>query len=58
MVKTPSTMWEMWVYPWVRKIPWRKKWQPTQVFLPVESCGQRNLVGHGDHKESNMTEAT
>ena len=24
---------------------WRRKWQPTPVFLPGESCGQRNLVG-------------
>ena len=30
--------------PWVRKIPWRKKWLPAPVFLPVESHGQRNLV--------------
>ena len=25
------------VFPWVGKIPWRKKWQPTPVFLPGES---------------------
>ena len=31
--------------PWVGKIPWRRKWQPTPVFLPGESHGQRNLVG-------------
>ena len=30
----------------VRKIPWRRKWQPTQVFLPGESHGQRRLVGY------------
>ena len=30
--------------PWVGKIPWRKKWQPTPVFLPGESHGQRSLV--------------
>ena len=28
---------------WVRKIPWRKAWQPTPVFLPGESHGQRSL---------------
>ena len=28
--------------PWVRKIPWRRAWEPTQVFLPRESHGQRN----------------
>ena len=31
--------------PWVRKIPWRRKWQPTPVFLPEEFHGQRSLVG-------------
>ena len=32
--------------PWVGKIPWRKKWQPSPVFLPGESHGQRNLAGY------------
>ena len=32
--------------PWVRKIPWRRKWQPTPVFLPGESHGQRSLAGY------------
>ena len=32
--------------PWVRKIPCRRKWQPTLVFLLGESCGQRSLVGY------------
>ena len=32
--------------PWSRKIPWRRKWQPTPVFLPGESHGQRNLVNY------------
>ena len=31
---------------WVGKIPWRRGWQPTLVFLPEESNGQRSLVGH------------
>ena len=30
-------------HPWVRKIPWRRKWQPTPVFSPGESHGQSNL---------------
>ena len=30
-------------HPWVRKIPWRRKWQSTPVFLPGKSHGQRNL---------------
>ena len=40
-------------YPWVRKVPWRKKWQPTLVFLPGESHGQRSLAGYspGGHKK-------
>ena len=32
--------------PWVRKIPWRGKWQSTPVFLPGKSHGQRSLVGY------------
>ena len=32
--------------PWVRKISWRKAWQPTPVFLLEESHGQRSLVGY------------
>ena len=31
-------------YPWVRKIPWRRKWKPTLVFLPGKSQGQRSLA--------------
>ena len=31
--------------PWVGQIPWRRNWQPTPVFLPGESHGQRSLVG-------------
>ena len=32
--------------PWVRKIPWRRKWQPTPVFMPGKSHGPRILVGY------------
>ena len=32
--------------PWVGKIPWRRKWQPTPVLLPGESHGRRNLMGY------------
>ena len=44
--------------PWVGEIPWRKKWQPTPVFLPGEFHGERILEGYNpwDHKESDMTE--
>ena len=31
---------------WLRKIPWRRKWQPTPVFLPRKSHGQRSLAGY------------
>ena len=43
--------------PWVRKI-WRRKWQPTPVFLPAKSHGQRSLVGYGPRgpKEWDTTE--
>ena len=34
-------------YPWVKKIPWRRERQPTPVFLPGQSHGQRNLAGYG-----------
>ena len=42
--------------PWVRKIPWRRKWQPTPVFLPGEFHGQRSLSGYSsrDCKELDM----
>ena len=44
-------------HPWVRKIPWRKKWLLTPVFLPEEFHGQRILVGYSPWgcKESDMT---
>ena len=32
--------------PWVRNIPWRRKWQPTPEFLPGKSQGQRRLAGY------------
>ena len=46
--------------PWVGKIPWKRAWQPTLVFLPGESHGQRSLVGYHSWslKESDMTEVT
>ena len=47
--------------PWVGKIPSRRAWQPTQVFLPGEAYGQRSLVGYnlwGCKEELDTTEAT
>ena len=47
-------------YPLVRKIPWRRAWQPTPVFLPGESHRQRSLAGYSPwgHKEYDKTEVT
>ena len=44
--------------PWVEKILWRREWQSTPVFLPIESHGRGSLVGYspGNHKESDTTE--
>ena len=44
--------------PWVGKVPWRRKWQPTPVLVPGQSHGQRSLVGYSPwgHKVSDMTE--
>ena len=44
--------------PWVGKIPWRRAWQPTPVFLSGKSHGQRSLAGYNPwgHKESDITE--
>ena len=46
--------------PWVGKISWRRAWQPTPVFLPGKSHGQKNLAGchPWGHKESDTTEVT
>ena len=45
---------------WVGKIPERRAWLPTLVFLPGESHGQKNLLGYSpkDCKESDTTEVT
>ena len=32
--------------PWVGKLPWRRAWKPTPVFLPGESHGQRSLADY------------
>ena len=44
--------------PWVGKILWRRKWQPTPVLLPGKSHGQRSMVGYSPQgrKESDTTE--
>ena len=46
--------------PWVGKIPWRRAWQPSPVFLPGESHGQGSLAGCSPrgHQASDATEVT
>ena len=45
MIKNPLAKGRIEFNPWVRKIPWRKEWLPTPVFLPGESQGLGSLVG-------------
>ena len=51
---------EMWVQSLGWEDPLRRAWQPTSVFLPGKSYGQRSLAGNSpeDHKKLEMTEAT
>ena len=48
---------EMTVWSWVRKIPWRRAWQPTPLFLPGEFHGQRSLASYSSWgwKQLDMT---
>ena len=57
-VKILPTMQETQVQPLSRRDPLEKEWQPTPVFLPRESHGQRSLAGYSSwgHKESDMIE--
>ena len=44
---------------WVGKVPWRKKWQPTPVFLPGKFHGHRSLTGYSPRvAESDMMKHT
>ena len=57
---SPSSV-KLWVFNAhfiIRKIPWRRQWQPSPVFLPGKSHGQRSLVGCSSwaHKELDTTE--
>ena len=51
---------EIWVHSWIRKIPWKRAWQPISVFLLGESHGLRSLVGYSplSREESDTTEVT
>ena len=46
--------------PWVRKLTWRRKWQPNPVFLPGKPHGQRGPVGYSPrgHKRGGHDLAT
>ena len=57
MVKNLPVMQETQFQSLVRKIPWGRKWQPTPVFLPGESPGQRSLASYSPwgHKEWDTT---
>ena len=59
--KESACQWGRWGFsPWIGKIPWRGKWQPTPLFLPGKSHGQRSLAGYSPWggKELDTTEAT
>ena len=47
-------------FPWVGKVPWRRKWPPAPVFLPGKSHGQRSLAGYypQDHRRVQHNLAT
>ena len=45
MVKNPPVRQEIQIHFWVRNIPWKRKWQPTTIFLPGKFHGQRSLAG-------------
>ena len=54
-VKNPPAKQETRVWSWVRKIPWRRKWQPTPVFLPGKFHGQR-LTGYSPWGHKSQTQ--
>ena len=58
MVKNLPVKQETWFNPWVGKIPWKRKWQPTPVLLPGKFHGWRSLVGYSPWgcKELDTTE--
>ena len=55
MVENQPEVQETRVQSWIRKIPWRREWQPTPVFLPGEFHGQRSLADYVGHKESDSS---
>ena len=57
VVKNPPAIRRRRFNPWVGKIPWRRRWQSTPVFLPGKSHGQRSLAGYSPwgRKESDTS---
>ena len=57
-VKNTPVMQEAQVQSWAGKIPWRREWQLTLIFLPREFHGQRSLAGYSPcaSKQLDMTE--
>ena len=57
MAKNLPVKWKTWVGFLGQEEPWRREWQPTPVFLPGKSHGQRSLAGYSpwDCKELDMT---
>ena len=55
--RLPAIVGDLGSIPESGRFPWRRKWQPTPVFLPGESHGRRNLVGYSPQgrKESDTT---
>ena len=58
VVKSPPECGRPGFNPWIRKVPWRRKWQPTPIFSPGQFHGQRSLAGYSPwcHKELDTTE--
>ena len=46
------------IHPWIRKIPWRRKWQPSAVLLPGKSHGRRSLASQSHTQLKDQTTIT
>ena len=55
MVKNPPAKWEIGFNPWVAKIPWKRAWQLSPVFLPGESPWTKEATVHGVVKSHTHT---
>ena len=58
MIKNLPAVQETWVQSLGQEDPWRRKWQPTPIFLPGKLHRQRSLMSYNSwgHKESDTTE--